>query len=83
MRKFQNCLAFGSCLLLLITGGCAEMQGSGGELAGTLLRSLPTGGSQGGALDESTVASGLKEALRVGSERTVASTALRRLRPLA
>ena len=74
MGNFKNCLIFGACVLTLAMGGCTEMQGSGGELAGTLLRSLPTGGSQVGALDESTVAAGLKEALRVGSERTVSAT---------
>ncbi len=53
-------------------GGCTELQGgfadilSSGGLGGT--------GVSSGPLDESTVVAGLKEALRVGTERTVAST---------
>ncbi|BCR04372.1 hypothetical protein DESUT3_14410 [Desulfuromonas versatilis] len=50
--------------------GCAEM--SGGPMADQLLASLQ--GAPGGALDEPTVAAGLKEALRVGSARAVGST---------
>ncbi|MBN1826655.1 MAG: DUF4197 domain-containing protein [Candidatus Eisenbacteria bacterium] len=53
-------------LLLIVPlalGGCAAEQTLGGLLGGG-----------GGPLDESTVAAGLKEALRVGTDRTVSVT---------
>ena len=64
----------GGCALLLALGGCLESSGTGGQIASNVLRSLSTSGPQAAGLDESTVAAGLKEALRVGSERAVAST---------
>ncbi|MFH1680419.1 MAG: DUF4197 domain-containing protein [Candidatus Eisenbacteria bacterium] len=51
---------------LVSVAGCAGVGGS--YPLGDIL------GGSGGALDEPTVAAGLKEALRVGTERTVAST---------
>ncbi len=63
----QNCLLFA---LLLALAGCAEFQGmSGSDIFQAVLSP-----STGTALDEQTVASGLKEALRVGTERTVEVT---------
>jgi hypothetical protein len=50
-------------LLLCTTFGCAELQGM--DLEGLL--EMPTASS------DQTIASGLKEALRVGTERAVAS----------
>lgn len=49
--------------LALTTHGCAEMQAAGIDLAGIL--------NAGGPLDETTVATGLKQALDVGTRRTV------------
>lgn len=76
MGNFRNCtMVIGSCALLLLTvGGCVEMRQGGGKMAAEVLQGLSTPSAQPGALDEPTVASGLREALRVGSERTVAST---------
>ncbi len=54
----------------LLVGGCAEMRN--GALADQMLRSLQ--GVPGQSLDEATVAKGLKEALRVGTERAVGTT---------
>lgn len=51
-------------MLLLAVGSCAELQG---QLNDVLAQ-------QGGSLDEQTVASGLKQALEVGTERTVLKT---------
>ncbi|MEJ2199414.1 MAG: DUF4197 domain-containing protein [Desulfuromonadaceae bacterium] len=59
-------------LVVILVAGCAEMQGQ--NLAGTVMNALSSAGGQGGVLDEATVASGLKEALQVGSERAVATT---------
>jgi Protein of unknown function (DUF4197) len=61
-----------SLVLGLAVSGCVET--SGGELVGSVLRSLSTSGAATAGLDESTVAAGLKEALQVGSERAVAAT---------
>ncbi|MDY0270098.1 DUF4197 domain-containing protein [Trichloromonas sp.] len=72
-KKYASWLISG-CALLLILGGCLETSGTGGQLASNVLRSLSSSGTQAAGLDESTVAAGLKEALRVGSERAVAST---------
>jgi len=55
--------------LLLAVSGCAALQDNvGGMLKGG------SGGAGTGTLDESTVAAGLKEALRVGTQNTVLST---------
>jgi hypothetical protein len=54
-----------AALLLLV--GCAGLDPS-------VLDALLQGAQGSGALDEATVARGLREALRVGTERTVAST---------
>jgi hypothetical protein len=57
-------------LLALATQGCAGLDPA-------LLESVLSGASSlggGGALDESTVAAGLREALRVGTQRTVDTT---------
>jgi len=64
--------AFKISLLLLpvITCGCAELQN--GMLTDDLLRSVQAPART--TPDEQTVAAGLKEALRVGAERTVAAT---------
>ncbi len=59
------------CCLLLVLSGCAEMKGS--DLTGNVLSAL-SASKNGGALDEGTVAAGLKEALSVGSERAVSAT---------
>ena len=53
-------------LILFLTGCAAEQTGINlGDLLGS-----------GGPLDEKTVAAGLKDALRVGTERTVSSTSI-------
>lgn len=54
----------------LAAAGCAELQN--GNLAGDLLRAVST--TQTGPLDQQTVAAGLKDALRVGTERAVGAT---------
>ena len=56
--------------LLFFSGGCAELQNN--PLMGNVFRSVLA--PQGTGLNEQTVAAGLKEALRVGTERTVFST---------
>jgi hypothetical protein len=54
--------------VILACGGCASIQnGRLGDLFGT-------GGEQEDDLDEPTVVAGLKEALRIGTDRTVLST---------
>lgn len=55
---------------LLAAGGCAELQG--GLSPGDILQSVMR--PRGTVLDERTVAAGLKEALRVGTDRTVGLT---------
>jgi hypothetical protein len=65
MKRFNRFLT--ACVLsglLLAAGSCAELQG---QLDGVLAQ-------QGGGLDEQTVAQGLKQALEVGTERTVLKT---------
>lgn len=51
--------------LALAQGGCAELQGMGIDVGAILAGSAP--------LDQTTVASGLKQALEVGTKRTTAS----------
>ena len=53
--------------LILSLAGCSGLNEELGKV-------LEAGGGQGGALDEETVAAGIKEALRVGAEKTVEST---------
>ncbi|MCP4572892.1 MAG: DUF4197 domain-containing protein [bacterium] len=66
MPDFARRLAvFSAALLALMILGCASMQNV--DLGAIL-------GGRTGQLDEPTVLAGLKEALRVGSENTVAST---------
>ncbi|MCD6525400.1 MAG: DUF4197 domain-containing protein [Desulfuromonas sp.] len=68
MKGFNHVVSAAVLLLLIIgSGGCVEVQNS--ALLGQLLMAATTT-----ALDESTVAAGLKEALRVGSERAVGTT---------
>ena len=56
------------CLLaLLAVSGCAALEGGMGGILGG-------GPGTSGALDESTVTAGIKEALRVGTQNTVLST---------
>ncbi len=57
-------------LVVLFLNGCAG--GTGGFPVDEIFRSVLT--APGTGLDQQTVASGLKEALRIGTERTVAST---------
>jgi hypothetical protein len=57
-------------LLSVLALGCAE---GGANLAG-LESVLSSGGVPSAALDSATVVAGLKEALRVGTDRTVSST---------
>jgi hypothetical protein len=66
MLKSSPAVALTAYLLafLFVIPGCKEL--STKDLGGILLRDAP--------LDEQTVAAGLKEALRVGTERTVDST---------
>jgi hypothetical protein len=63
------------CALLLVLclslGGCAELPIDAGTLDQIL---TATTGGAGSGLDEATVVSGLKEALRVGTERSVVRT---------
>ncbi len=60
------------CMTLALSlGGCVELQN--GALNGDLLQAL-AGGATRPPLDEQTVAAGLREALQVGTERTVQST---------
>ena len=59
---FLGCFA---AALLVLAGGCAEL--SMGDIIGS-------GGRAQAGLDEPTVAAGLKEALRVGTERAVGAT---------
>jgi hypothetical protein len=67
MPDFARRLAvFTVALAALMALGCASLQNT--DLEGIL------GGDQGGELDETTVLAGLKEALRVGSDNTVAAT---------
>ncbi|MDZ7860921.1 MAG: DUF4197 domain-containing protein [Candidatus Krumholzibacteriota bacterium] len=54
----------------LTLSGCSVLDGELGKV-------LEIGGGPNGALDERTVAAGIKEALRVGSDRTVESTSRR------
>jgi len=56
--------------LVLSLAGCS---GLGGELG----KVLEAGEGRGGALDEKTVAAGIREALRVGADRSVESTSRR------
>jgi hypothetical protein len=58
--------------LVLNLAGCAELQN--GSLGSDLLKVLSENGGAA-PLDERTVAAGLREALQVGTERTVQSTA--------
>jgi len=67
MRPFHSRLAAMVLCLFILLPGCAALQD--GTLSG-ILESLDSSG----ALDEQTVIAGLKEALKVGTERTVAST---------
>ncbi|MFO7915153.1 MAG: DUF4197 domain-containing protein [Candidatus Krumholzibacteriales bacterium] len=53
--------------LFLSQPGCSALDGELGKI-------LETGAGRNGALDEQTVAAGIKEALRVGADRTVEST---------
>jgi len=65
----QKYWSFGLIMLIIcLSAGCVEVTQS--PLLGSLLNSAATSN----VLDESTVASGLKEALRVGSERAVSLT---------
>lgn len=57
-------------VFFLTLSGCSALDGELGKV-------LKIGGSPSGALDERTVAAGIKEALRVGSDRTVESTSRR------
>lgn len=57
-------------ILMMSLAGCAELQN--GSLGADLARTLTAAPSA--ALDEQTVAAGLREALMVGTERTVRST---------
>jgi hypothetical protein len=64
MKRFCSFL----CLVLVIGAcGCATLQEDLGDI-------LDAGSGRGGALDEPTVIAGIKEALRVGTQRTVLST---------
>lgn len=68
----RNCVIPVPCRLLLAAtlacGGCASFQnGTLGDLVGT-------GEEQENSLDEPTIVAGLKEALRIGTDRTVLST---------
>lgn len=66
MSRRNRGIVTGAAVLLLALAGCAaEDMNLGDILAGS-----------GGELDEPTVAAGLKEALRVGTERTVSSTSV-------
>jgi hypothetical protein len=67
MKTFQTLLV----LLPLSLGGCADF--GGGFPGDAIMRSVLS--SPDSALDERTVAAGLKEALRIGTDRTVSSTA--------
>lgn len=60
-----------SIVPLMLLGGCNLTQGD--NMASSVLSAL-TQPAQGGALDEKSVAAGLKEALTVGAKRAVAST---------
>jgi len=60
-----------SIVPLMLLGGCNATQG--GNMASSVLSAL-TQPAQGDALDENTVAAGLKEALTLGSKRAVAAT---------
>ena len=53
-------------VLILASSGCASLQESMGDILDT--------GSGDGELDESVVADGIKEALRIGTQNTVIST---------
>ena len=57
--------------VILFFSGCAG--GSGGFPVDEIFRSVLT--APGAGLDQQTVAAGLKEALRIGTDRTVSSTA--------
>lgn len=63
IRPWLATLLVAPCLLTL--GGCAEMQGMGLDLGQILGPGMP--------LDSTTVASGLKQALQVGTERTTST----------
>ncbi len=67
MSVHPNVCRSSSLLLLLLVGGCAAVQQ-------TLPGIIGLGSSGDKPLTEETVAAGLKEALRVGTERTVAVT---------
>jgi hypothetical protein len=61
-------------VFVVIICGCTELQNSlpAGEMFGSVVGLLQ--GSQSVSMNEQTVAAGLKEALRVGTERTVGQT---------
>lgn len=68
MKRLNYAVVVSTLFLLLVTlGGCVEVKNS--PLLGELLTATTSA-----TLDESTVADGLKEALRVGSERAVGTT---------
>lgn len=67
MRPIRTLATAAALTLALLLSGCAAMQD--GTLSG-ILESL----DNTGALDEQTVVAGLKEALRVGTDRTVSTT---------
>jgi hypothetical protein len=69
-REKGRALHFALILVAALASGCAE-SGSGIS-ASEIFRSAGLGGVA--PLDESTVAAGLKESLRIGTERTVAAT---------
>ena len=63
-------LAAAVIIMAFYLAGCTALDGELGKV-------LETGSGRDGALDEQTVAAGIKEALRVGAERTVESTSRR------
>ncbi len=66
------------CLVILILPGLVQLGSTAGGCAslqnGTFGDILNSGSDQEGALDEPTVVAGIKEALRIGTERAVLST---------
>ena len=64
MRQLYSLLGF---VLMLSLLGCSSIQEDLADI-------LDAGSGGGGGLDEATVAAGIKEALRVGTENTVLST---------
>jgi hypothetical protein len=67
MRLTRRVCSVLSLVSVLAVSGCATLQ----ESMGGILQGSPSGG---GALDESTVVAGIREALRIGTQNTVTST---------